>query len=176
MILGRKFYDRDTVEVARDLLGRRLFVATQRGAESGVITETEAYCGVRDLACHASKGRTKRTEVMFGPPGHAYVYMIYGMYHCLNLVTEGAGDACAVLVRGVELPCGTRLDGPGKLCRHFGITREMNGADLTLGDTIWVDGAGRKKAEFEAGPRVGVDYAGEWKDRPFRFVVRKWKR
>jgi len=176
MILGRKFFDRDTLAVAEDLLGRKLFVATPAGAEYGFVTETEAYCGTKDLACHASKGRTKRTEVMFGPPGHAYVYMIYGMYFCLNLVTEKEGNACAVLIRGVELPCGTKLDGPGKLCRHFGITKEMNGADLTDGCSIWIDGAGRKKAVFTTGPRVGVDYAGEWKDKPFRFRVSGWSR
>src|SRR4051812_6938356 len=121
------FYSRSALEVARDLLGAVL-VKEQRGERrAGRIVGAEAYVGEHDLACHASKGRTPRTEVLFGPPGLAYVYLIYGMYNCFNVVTEPEGVAAAVLVRGLEplegIPDGVRLDGPGKLCAALGITR-----------------------------------------------------
>jgi len=173
MILNRDFYDRDTAAVARELLGASLFVETAAGVSSGIITETEAYCGEEDLACHASKGRTKRTEVMFGEPGKAYVYMIYGMYHCLNIVTRKPGYAEAVLIRGVELAGGTLLNGPGKTCRHFGIDKSFNTLDVTTGERIWVEKNSLKKERFRAEKRIGIDYAGEWKDKPLRFILVK---
>ena len=173
MIIGRDFYDRKTAAVARDLLGASLFVKTERGVLSAMITETEAYCGESDLACHASKGRTKRTEVMFGEPGRAYVYLIYGMYYCLNMVTRGAGFAEAVLIRGVELPDETNLDGPGKTCRYFGIDKSYNACDITTGERIWVEKTSRKREACRAEKRIGVDYAGAWKDKPLRFILVK---
>ncbi|HYX91264.1 MAG TPA: DNA-3-methyladenine glycosylase, partial [Myxococcaceae bacterium] len=126
MRLLRDFYDRSALIVARELLGKILVYADNGIRRAGRIVETEAYVGEHDLACHASKGRTARTDVLFGPPGHAYVYLIYGMYHCFNVVTLPEGVAAAVLVRGLEpaegLPSHPRLDGPGKLCRAMGIT------------------------------------------------------
>ncbi len=171
MLIKRDFYDRNTASVARELLGASLFVETAGGVLSAVITETEAYCGEKDLACHASKGRTKRTEVMFGEPGKTYVYMIYGMYHCLNIVTRKAGFAEAVLIRGVELPDGKLLDGPGKTCRYFGIDKSFNACDVTTGERIWVEKKSLKKEKFRAERRIGIDYAGEWKDKPLRFIL-----
>ncbi|HNY12845.1 MAG TPA: DNA-3-methyladenine glycosylase [Candidatus Wallbacteria bacterium] len=173
MIISRHFYDRNTATVARELLGATLFVKTAGGVLNAVITETEAYCGESDLACHASKGRTKRTEVMFGEPGIAYVYMIYGIYYCLNIVTRKAGFAEAVLIRCVETADGTQLNGPGKTCRYFGIDKSYNACDVTTGDRIWVEKTSAKRESFRAEKRVGVDYAGEWKDEPLRFILVK---
>jgi DNA-3-methyladenine glycosylase len=167
------------------LLGRSLIhVAEESGAEAGErrvgrIVETEAYVGSEDLACHASKGRTPRTAVMFGPPGYAYVYLIYGMYHCLNAVTEREGFAAAVLIRAVEPLAGIegRTDGPGRLCRAMGIDRALNGADLT-GDRLFITAGDRSARRpvppdlVESGPRVGVDYAGEWVLKPWRFWLK----
>src|SRR5579883_1151698 len=129
MKLSYDFYNRDTVEVAQDLLGKRLSV----GSYSGIITETEAYRGSDDEASHAFRGPTKRSAIMFGPAGYAYVYLIYGMYYCLNIVTEELGIPGAVLIRGVLTPDGN-LNGPGKLCRSFGITKEQNGLNLVQSD------------------------------------------
>lgn len=177
-ILDRKFYAKDTLAAARDLLGCMICVRRHDGTiRRAEIIETEAYCGVMDLACHASKGRTKRTEIMFGPPGFAYVYMIYGMYFCLNFVTEKEGSACAVLIRGVRSEKhgdgegGIELRGPGKTCRFFGIDKSFNGMDLTSGENIWVEKRKVKKIKFETAARIGIDYAGEFKDKPWRFIL-----
>src|SRR5919201_4003780 len=118
MILPREYFNRSTLQVAKSLLGKYLVRETKRGIEAGRIVEVEAYCGPKDLACHASKGRTKRTEVMFGVPGVAYVYMIYGMYHCFNIVTEREGYPAAVLIRGVEIEGNglPLISGPGRVC------------------------------------------------------------
>jgi len=155
------------------------------GTTIGRIVETEAYIGPQDLACHASKGRTRRTEVMFGPAGHAYVYFIYGFYNMLNLVTEIVDYPAAVLIRAVEPLEGIELmkarrrskslrdlaSGPGKLCQAFAIDRSLNGADL-CGEVIYVLDGGELLPKFSARPRIGVDYAGAWKKKPFRFLVR----
>jgi DNA-3-methyladenine glycosylase len=138
--------------------------------------ETEAYVGEHDLACHASKGRTARTSVLFGPPGRAYVYLIYGMHHCFNVVTEPDGVAAAVLVRALEPLSGItldeRTDGPGKLCRALGITLALNREDLT-GPRIYLEDAPPIPPRAIArGPRIGVEYAGAWADKPYRFWVR----
>jgi DNA-3-methyladenine glycosylase len=176
--LSTSFYDRPALEVARALLGKVLVV---RPAEGGAerrarIVETEAYVGAHDLACHSAKGRTPRTEVMFGPPGRAYVYLIYGMHHCFNAVTGKVGDASAVLVRAAEplagLPEGARTQGPGLLCRALGLTRAHNGLPLT-GDALHLlDAPGVEEARVARGPRVGVGYAGAWAAEPFRLWVR----
>jgi DNA-3-methyladenine glycosylase len=136
----------------------------------GRIVETEAYIGSSDLACHASRGRTARTEVMFGPPGHAYVYLIYGMYHCLNVVTGRAGFPAAVLVRAVEpiARCQGSTDGPGKLTRALAIDRRHNGIDL-YGRTLFLCARDRPRGRLATSPRIGVDYAGEWAEKPWRF-------
>ena len=154
------------------------------GACIGRIVETEAYIGPQDLACHAAKGRTKRTEVMFGPAGHAYVYFIYGMYNMLNLVTEAQDYPAAVLIRAVEPVRGVELmkqrrrneapgnlaSGPGKLCEAFDIDRSLNGADL-CGRILYIEDRREPAPKFQATARIGVDYAGKWKDKPFRFLV-----
>jgi DNA-3-methyladenine glycosylase len=179
VILGREFYARRTVTVARALLGRVLVHVEIRAGErvrrAGRIVETEAYVGEHDLACHASKGRTLRTEVMFGPPGHAYVYLIYGMHHCFNVVTEREGHASAVLVRALAPleGCLGETDGPGKLCRALGITRALDKVDVTDpgGPVFLEEGAPTPARAIATGPRIGVDYAGDWAERPLRFWI-----
>ncbi len=163
------FYARDAETVARDLLGTTLVHRHNGLSQRSRIVETEAYIGTHDLASHASKGRTKRTEVMFGPPGRAYVYLIYGMYDMLNVVTGREGDAQAVLIRAVEpLENVTgKTDGPGKLTRALGITRDLNRHDLTE-EPLWL-GPGTPPQEVITTTRIGIDYAKEWKDAPLRF-------
>lgn len=172
--LPRAFYDRDTVLVARELLGKRL-VRRSNGVERVArIVEVEAYLGPHDLASHSSRGRTERTRVMFGPPGHAYVYLIYGIHCCVNVVTEREGHASAVLlravepVRNVEGPTG----GPGRLCRAMEIDRRLNGHDLTGGEFCIVDPPEAEPITIVRRPRIGVDYAGRWARRLLRFYVR----
>ncbi|HXI16833.1 MAG TPA: DNA-3-methyladenine glycosylase [Chloroflexota bacterium] len=170
------FYVRPTTEVARDLLGRRLVCVSGGLTLSGRIVETEAYVGPHDLACHAARGRTPRTEIMFGPPGRAYVYFIYGMHHCVNAVTEPEGHASAVLIRALEPDPGIdgRTDGPGRLCKALGIDRSHNGEHLT-GDRLFIIEGDRSAADTEpsasvkTGPRIGVGYAGDWASKPYRY-------
>ena len=140
---------------------------------AGKIIEVEAYVGSEDKACHASKGRTQRTDVMFGPAGVAYVYLIYGMYHCLNVVTEREEFPSAVLIRAIEID-GKLIDGPGRLCRALQIDRSLNCADLTIGESLWFEdrGASVKRGNVGAHPRIGVDYAGVWAQKPWRFRLR----
>ena len=191
------FYDRDTVTVARELLGKHIVRRLEDGTELVcAITETEAYVGPIDKACHAyNYKRTERTKTLFAPPGTAYVYLIYGMYHCLNLVTEPEGEPCAVLIRGAEpvrngdIIANKRfgrklaelspyqrknlLNGPGKLCRGLDITRAQNGLNLTERDSgLWVCD-GPAPAEIRTGKRVGIDYAEEAVDFPWRFLAVK---
>jgi len=183
--LSRSFYSRSTLDVASDLLGKVLVRRLKRRKLAGKIVETEAYVGPHDLACHASKGHTPRTSVMFGPAGHAYVYMIYGFYFCLNVVTEPLGYPAAVLIRAVEPLENVDVmrkrrnhperdtniaSGPGKLCMAMSIDKNLNGADL-LGTTIWIEDWKINPGPILSSPRVGVDYAGEYKDKPWRFFV-----
>jgi DNA-3-methyladenine glycosylase len=170
--LDRAFYQRDARVVARALLGAYLVHAPQHHPARAVrIVETEAYCGPKDLACHARVGLTKRTRTLLGPEGHAYVYLIYGMYDCFNVTCKGAGHGHAVLVRGGEplfgIEHGVRCDGPGRLTRAIGIARVHDGADLT-GDLLFVS-APRARPKVTVTARVGVGYAGEWADRPWRY-------
>jgi DNA-3-methyladenine glycosylase len=140
----------------------------------GRIVETEAYQGPHDLAAHSSKGRTARTDVMFGPPGHAYVYFIYGFWNCLNVVTRAEGTPHAVLLRALEPVSGIpdRTWGPGLLCRAMNIDRSLNRADLT-GERLWIERPARKRpVRIARGARIGVDYAGDWAQRPWRFFDR----
>lgn len=140
----------------------------------GRIVETEAYLGPHDLAAHSARGRTPRTEVMFGPPGHAYVYLIYGVHHCMNVVTEAEGRASGVLLRALEpvenLEGSTK--GPGLLCRAMAIDRTLSGADLVGGDLFLAEPEERGDIEIVAAPRIGVAYAGEWAAKPLRFFIR----
>jgi DNA-3-methyladenine glycosylase len=172
--LPREFYDRDTILVARELLGKWLVHISGNVRCVGRIVETEAYLGPHDLAAHSSRGLTERTKVMFGPPGHAYVYFIYGMHFCMNVVTEREGHASAVLLRAVEpvenIETSTR--GPGLLCRAMGITKRLNGHDL-LSDDFFVAAPTRaEKFDIVKRPRVGVDYAGHWAKRHLRFYLK----
>lgn len=156
--LDRSFYSRHVVDVARDLLGKELFFHDHRG----IIIETEAYRGADDPASHAFNGPTARTEVMFGPPGFSYVYFIYGMYNCLNIVAEPEGQAAAVLIRGVRLVDAPfrKIKGPGKLCKEFGITREHNFLDLTVEPDFYVlDGPPAKNISVT--PRIGISKNSE---------------
>ena len=168
-VLSRDFYARDAETVAKDLLGTTLVHQLDDTVQRSRIVETEAYVGAHDLASHASKGRTKRTEVMFGSPGRAYVYLIYGMYDMLNVVTGAEGDAQAVLIRAVEPldDVSGKTDGPGKLTRALGITRALNRHDLTE-EPLWLE-PGPPPQEVVTTTRIGVDYAGVWKDAPLRF-------
>ena len=180
-ILRRAFYDRPTVEVARDLLGTVLV----HGPAAGIIVETEAYLGGEDLAAHSARGVTRRTQVIFGPPGHAYVYFIYGMYECLNLVCEPAGKPGCVLIRALEPVVGIDLirsrrpgarkledtaSGPGKLTLAMGITRAHNGIDVTRGNLVVRAPAERRHIEIATGPRIGIS---QCTDLPLRFYIRE---
>ena len=172
--LPRSFYDRETIVVARELLGKYL-VHISRGVERiGRIVEVEAYLGSHDLAAHSAKGVTARTKVMFGPPGHAYVYLIYGMYHCMNVVTEREGRGSAVLLRGIEPIKNVegRTQGPGLLCRAMHIDKRLNAHDL-LSDDFYIAPPGKsERFKIVKGPRVGVDYARHWAKRHLRFYIK----
>ena len=169
-VLPRSYFNRPTLTVARSLIGKYLVRANGKETVAGKILEVEAYVGSQDKACHASKGRTQRTEVMFGPAGIAYVYLIYGMYHCLNVVTEREEFPSAVLIRAVEID-GELIDGPGRLCRALQIDRRLNRADLTIGESLWFEDRGEvvERGTVGAYPRIGVDYAGKWAEKLWRF-------
>jgi DNA-3-methyladenine glycosylase len=171
--LPRSFYLRPTEEVARNLLGKHL-VHVDGGVERRArIVEVEAYVGAHDLAAHSSKGVTPRTAVMYGPPGYAYVYLIYGMHHCMNIVTEPEGNGSAVLIRAVEPVANIEgnTKGPGLLCRAMGIDRRLNGHDL-LSDELHVAAPASEEAfAIAVRPRIGVAYAGAWADAPLRFYI-----
>jgi DNA-3-methyladenine glycosylase len=182
-ILSKKFYAQDTLQVAQELLG--CFLAREyRGKIWRVmITETEAYAGEDDLASHASRGRTPRTELMYGEPGRAYVYIIYGMYHCLNIVTGEKGFPAAVLIRGMEIENvdHKKTNGPGKLCKFLKIDRKLNGWDITKGEKLWIarpEGTrsrlGRKERNLKIikSKRIGVDYAKHCKEYLWRFQLK----
>ena len=171
-LIPASFYARPTLQVARSLLGKYLVRETASGLRAGRIIEVEAYVGPQDRASHASRGRTKRTDVMFGQPGLAYVYLIYGMYHCLNVVTERSDYPAAVLIRAIEYGMGL-ADGPGRVCRLFGIDRRLNCHDLTNGTDLWIEDRGERirRTQIGAFPRIGVDYAGPWAAKPWRFRI-----
>ena len=203
-ILPAEFYDRPVLLVARDLLGMILVRVPGGGSPgpgrgpgrlTGRIVEVEAYDGMSDLACHASKGRTERTEPMFGPAGRAYVYLVYGMHHCLNVVTGPPGHPAAVLLRGLEpleggvwrddgarppgragvgrVPPATIAAGPGRLTRALGIDRSLNRADLCAPGELFIEaGDPVPDGMVQRGPRIGVEYAGVWARKPWRLGVR----
>ena len=226
MHLKKEFFNRNTIVVAKELLGKYLVRNIGGKIIKARITETEAYCGIKDKACHASKGLTERTKIMFGPPGHAYVYLIYGIYHCLNVVTREKGCPEAVLIRSAEITnyklhkaqitdihkaqiktkstdirkhkrvcvfygldsvfclcsgsCAlcfklNGLNGPGILCRELKIDKKLNGIDLTNSKELWIESAGWRSGErpikVRRGKRIGVDYAGKWKDKLWHFYI-----
>jgi DNA-3-methyladenine glycosylase len=158
--------------VARALIGMHLVHAHGGRVQRARIVETEAYLGPRDLAAHSARGHTPRTAVMYGPPGHAYVYFIYGVWNCLNVVTSPRGIPHAVLLRALEPVAGVseRTNGPGLLCRALGIDRRLNGQDL-LGEVLWLERAprGAPKVRITRATRIGVEYAGPWALKPWRF-------
>ena len=172
-VLPRIYFNRPTLTVARSLIGKYLVRVIDGRILAGKIIEVEAYVGSQDRACHASKGRTQRTEVMFGPAGVAYVYLIYGMYHCLNVVTEREEFPSAVLIRAIELD-GELIDGPGRLCRALEVDRRLNRVDLTIGESLWFEDQGEVVGRGAVGayPRIGVDYAGTWAKKLWRFRLR----
>jgi DNA-3-methyladenine glycosylase len=186
--LPRSFYYRPTLTVTRELIGARLVRVLDGVKLVGLITETEAYISQKDLACHAKAGITARTAVMFGEPGHAYVYFTYGSHWMLNVVTERAGFPAAVLIRAIqpvkgvdvmlERRHGRDTFGPGKLCQAMGITKSENGLDLTqTGGGLWIE-PGRQvpNSLVTKGPRVGLNNTPEpWLSKPWRFLVKGWK-
>lgn len=187
MRLGRRFFEQNTLDVAQQLLGQYLVREINGKKLIGKITETEAYCGPHDLACHASKGRTPRTEVMFGKAGFSYVYMIYGMYNCLNIVTEKVDSPAAVLIRSLEPVEGIELmkksrgqntinnltTGPGKLCQALSITKEHNNLDATKTSMLYIrKGTHIKPSQIVKKKRIGIDYAGAYKDKLWRFYIK----
>jgi DNA-3-methyladenine glycosylase len=178
-VLPRSFYRRPTAEVARELLGTVL----RHGETAGRIVETEAYLGGEDLAAHSARGITPRTKVIFGPPGHAYVYFIYGMYECLNLVAEQEGVPGCVLIRAVEpldgidvmwerRPKARRMEdlasGPGRLTLALGITRKLNGADVTRPPLTVHEGIDEQRPAIVTTPRIGISQCADW---PLRFYI-----
>lgn len=185
--LTARFFERPTLTVARELLGKYLTVKQRGNILSGKIVETEAYIGEDDYACHASKGRTARSETLYQKAGTLYVYLVYGMYHCLNIVTERADFPSAVLIRAVE-PCegialmrkrrGTNAvhnlaSGPGKVCEAFGITKKMNGKTMRE-SALWIKDRGESAdaAAIAQSPRIGVHYAGKCARYPWRFYIK----
>jgi len=164
--LKRSFFNRSTLLVAEELIGKVLVFKNYQG----IITETEAYFGFDDPASHASKGETPRTKVMFGKPGFSYVYLIYGMYYCLNIVTEKEGFPAAVLIRGVKLldETGLHLNGPGKICRHMGITKAQNNLDIINIDELYI-GCIKQNLSFSKTPRIGIKVGT---DKHWRFLAK----
>lgn len=179
MILPLSFFDRPTLVVAQELLGKFLISDHPAKIAYGMITEVEAYVGQEDKASHASRlwrgspraarGRTERTKTMFGKPGHWYVYLIYGMHHCLNVVTEREGYPAAVLIRSVE-----GAKGPGRVCRLFKIDKRLNMLSASQKTGLWIEDRGVmiKPRAIGRGRRIGVDYAGAWAKKPWRFFFK----
>lgn len=172
--LPQEFYNRDTIVVAKELLGKYIVRVVDGVEKIGKIVEVEAYLGPHDLAAHSARGKTERTKVMFGPPGHAYVYMIYGIYYCLNAVTEQEGRAAAVLIRAIEpiKSIDAKTQGPGLLCKAMQIDKTLNACALTS-DELYI------ATDFSSAPftivkkaRIGVDYAKHWAKRLLRFYIK----
>jgi len=189
--LSRSFYRREPVAVARGLLGHRLVSRIGGALTSGIIVETEAYLGIPDKGAHTYGGRrTPRNETMWGDGGHAYVYFVYGMHHCVNIVAGHSDNPVAVLIRALEPDAGLDLmfarrpkakrstdlcSGPAKLCQALGITRDLDGESLVGGESLFIERARRRSlpsGSILAGPRVGIGYAEEWQHEPLRFFLR----
>ncbi|MFA5128838.1 MAG: DNA-3-methyladenine glycosylase [Patescibacteria group bacterium] len=186
--IKKDFYNRKTLKVAREILGKFLVIKIDNKIIAGKIVETEGYVGPSDLASHASRGKTARTAPMFGPPGHAYIYLVYGLNYCFNIVTEKENYPAAVLIRAIEPAEGIDLmkknrkintptfnltNGPGKLCQAFKIDKTLNALDLTK-NILWIEDRGvkLKKSEIFSAKRIGVDYAGKYKNKPWRFYIK----
>ena len=165
--LKSNFFTRDVLDVAPEILGKILVIRLKdENYQKFSVTDVEAYKGTDDKACHASKGRTARTEIMFHTGGVLYVYLVYGMYWMLNVVTGLENDPQAVLIRGVE-----KCNGPGRVTKSFGLDGSFNGENLSISERIWFEDAPDVK-DFKTGPRIGIDYAGEyWKTKPWRYYI-----
>jgi DNA-3-methyladenine glycosylase len=172
--LSRSFYERDTIIVAKELLGKYLVHHVNDLEYIGKIVEVEAYLGSHDLAAHSAKGITKRTQVMFGPAGYAYVYMIYGMYHCMNVVTDCEGQGSAVLLRAVEpiKNIDKRTHGPGLLCQAMHIDKRLNAYDLISDNFYIATTPETSPLVIVKAPRIGVDYAKHWAKKLLRFYIK----
>ncbi|MBE5783688.1 MAG: DNA-3-methyladenine glycosylase [Clostridiales bacterium] len=168
MKLSAAFFEKDALEIAPQLVGMKMCRHLPDGSIlSARITETEIYRGEEDLGCHASKGKTKRNEIMYCRGGHAYIYLVYGMHWLFNVVTGPENMPQAVLIRALEAP----LNGPAKWTKAFSVTGELNGSYLPQNDEIWIEDAGEHPL-IRTAPRVGIDYAGEpWKSIPWRFIA-----
>ncbi|OGT35465.1 MAG: 3-methyladenine DNA glycosylase [Gammaproteobacteria bacterium RIFCSPHIGHO2_12_FULL_37_14] len=172
--LPREFYNRQTITVAKELLGKILVHVVYNTAHIAKIVEVEAYLGPHDLAAHSARGLTDRTKVMFGPPGYAYVYMIYGMHYCMNVVTEEEGHASAVLLRALDpiQNLTERTQGPGLLCKAMKINKQLNAHDL-LSDNFFIAQSPKDEPiTIVKRPRIGVDYAGAWAKKLLRFYIK----
>lgn len=183
--LDRDWFDRPSAVLALDLLGARLVHASPDGIVGGRIVEVEAYQGPEDLAAHSSRGRTARNATMFGPPGHCYVYLVYGLHHCVNIVSGPGTKPEAVLIRALEIDVGGKLararrgpraadhrlaSGPGNVGQALGIDRRLDGIDLLAGP-LRLEPRTEPVPEVRSGPRVGVDYSGHWAARPLRHWI-----
>jgi DNA-3-methyladenine glycosylase len=170
LILPADFFSRPALVVARELIGKFLVRRVAEGDVeiAGLIHETEAYVGPHDLACHASKGCTARTQVMFGPAGFWYVYLIYGIHWMLNVVTDGEDYPSAVLIRGVG-----NWDGPGKLTKTLAIDKKLNGRPASPASGLWIEDRGYRppRRRVQRTPRIGVDCSGDWAAKPYRFIL-----
>jgi len=172
--LNQAFFNQPSLAVAKLLLGKYLVVKKGKGINVGQIIETEAYIGPLDKANHACRGKTPRTKVMFGSAGRLYVYLIYGMYYCLNIVTERPGFPAAVLIRSIKpiLNISGKTDGPGKLCRELKISKIDNNLNITKKNSpIYIIDRGEKPKKIVRACRVGVDYAGIWAEKKWRFIA-----
>lgn len=185
ILLTPEFFIRDTRLVARELLGKVIYHRINKKVYKAIITETEAYHGAGDLACHCSKGKTKRTSVMFDHPGLIYIYLIYGIYYMLNIVTMPKNFPAAVLIRAVKNlqvsfdmkkfeKINHPTDGPGKLTKQLQIDGRLNNKLLTPNTGLWVvdEGIEIPADKIQTGKRIGIDYAGKWKDKPWRFYYK----
>lgn len=175
--LSRQFFARETELVAQELLGKVLVRKIGKKKLAGMIVETEAYVGPHDLASHASKGKTERTKIMFEPAGTWYVYFIYGMYHCLNIVTEAKDHPSAVLIRALEPleNISGKTDGPAKLCRALNITKNLNNTSaVSQNSQLYIEDRGIKisKNSIIRAKRIGINYAGVWKNKLLRFYIK----
>jgi DNA-3-methyladenine glycosylase len=172
--LPRSFYDRDTTLVARELLGALLVHCVEGVERVGRIVEVEAYLGPHDLAAHSARGLTPRTRLLFGPPGYAYVYLVYGLHWCMNIVTEREGHGAAVLLRAIEpvQNLSEKTAGPGLLCKAMGIDNRLNGHDMLSADFFVAAQPGIDAGEIVCRPRIGVAYSGVWAERLLRFYIR----
>ena len=173
MLLPLDYFQKPTLEISKNLLGKFLIRKIGKKMHTGMITEVEAYIGMEDKACHAARGKTTRNQVMFETGGVWYVYFVYGMYWMLNIVTEKKEFPAAILIRGIKTE-EEHFNGPGKLTRHLKIDKQLNGLPATAETGLWIEDQGLHipSKNIHQGKRIGINYAGEWKDKPWRFYIR----